>query len=261
MVQNNYNGNANRIAAIFSIEEGPQWLVANLDLDGVEKLNKDALLSRLSESEGQPYSDVSVASDRNAILTEYHLQGFRRTTFQWSATPAAAPHQVDLRYKITEGRQEFVRDVLMTGLKTTSLDLVEKNLGVTSGDPLSSIQMRNAQRALYNLGIFAKIDTAVQNSQGDEVYKYVLFDFDEGHRYTVNVGVGAELARIGGTTDSLTAPAGATGFSPRVSLDVKRLNFFGLGHTAAFQTRVSSLQQRAALSYSFLSSAMWKIGP
>ncbi len=65
----------------------------------------------------------------------------------------------------------------------------------------------------------------------------------------MNVGFGAEVARIGGGVTTFDAPAGTAGFSPRVSLGVSRLNVLGLGHTLSLQTRFSTLQQRALLSY------------
>ncbi len=61
--------------------------------------------------------------------------------------------------------------------------------------------------------------------------------------------MGAEIARLGGTTSNLNAPSGSTGFSPRLSVDVNRLNMFGLGHTASLQTRLSSLEKRVSLTY------------
>jgi outer membrane protein assembly factor BamA len=44
-------------------------------------------------------------------------------------------------------------------------------------------------------------------------------------------------------------PAGATGFSPRVTAGISRLNFRGLGHTVSFQSLASTLEQRAVVSY------------
>ena len=49
--------------------------------------------------------------------------------------------------------------------------------------------------------------------------------------------------RIGGGT-SLDAPAGTSGFSPRFSFGVSRLNLLGLGHTLSLQTRVSNYEAR-----------------
>ena len=72
---------------------------------------------------------------------------------------------------------------------------------------------------------------------------------DEARKYSFNFGVGAEIARIGGSANSLDYPAGTTGFSPRVSVGVSRINFLGLGHTVSLQTQVSTLRQRAIFSY------------
>ena len=105
------------------------------------------------------------------------------------------------------------------------------------------------QRRLYNLGVFDKVDMAIQNPQGDTENKYILYHLTEGHRYYVGVGFGAELARIGGSQTSLDQPAGATGFSPRASLEVSRLNMWGLGHSLNFKSRYSTLDRRASLNY------------
>src|SRR6185437_2517587 len=119
--------------------------------------------------------------------------------------------------------------------------LVERNLTIKPGDPLSLPANREAQRRLYNLGVFAQINTAVQNSDGDTVDKYVLYDFTEAHKYNLNVGVGAEIAQLGATTSNLTEPVGGTGFSPRLSVELTRANLWGLGHSVTAQTRLSNL--------------------
>ena len=117
------------------------------------------------------------------------------------------------------------------------------------GDPLSQSGINGSQRRLYDLGIFSRVDAAIQNPDGDEPTKYVLYSIEEAGRYSMNVGVGAEIGRIGGATTSLDSPAGVTGFSPRFSFGISRLNFFGLGHTMSLQTLVSTLEQRALLTY------------
>ena len=46
------------------------------------------------------------------------------------------------------------------------------------------------QRRLYNLGVFDKVDMAIQNPQGDTEHKYVVYHLTEGHRYYMAVGAG-----------------------------------------------------------------------
>lgn len=122
-------------------------------------------------------------------------------------------------------------------------------MGIKQGDALSPLAMLDTQRSLYNLGIFARVNAAIQNTGGSTSRKYVLYDIEEANRYTLSLGFGAELARFGGTTSNLSTPGGATGFSPRVSIDLSRLNFLGLGHVVSLRTRVSNLQQRASINY------------
>jgi len=77
----------------------------------------------------------------------------------------------------------------------------------------------------------------------------VLFNLDEANRYSFNGGIGAQLGRIGGGVTTFDEPAGTTGFSPRVSLGISRLNLFGEARTLSLQTRFSTVEQRALLSY------------
>ncbi len=62
-------------------------------------------------------------------------------------------------------------------------------------------------------------------------------------------GFGAQLARIGGGVTTFDDPAGSTGFAPRVSVGISRLNLFGLGQTLSLNTLISTIEQRAVLTY------------
>ena len=221
------------MSVTISIQEGPQWLVETLETTGIRPDFRDTIVGQLDSVQGQPYSDVNIATDRNAILTFYYTHGYPKATFEVAVDPAGVPNRVRLEYKIVEGPQEFVRDVLISGIKTTTMKTVRRNLPVAKDDPLSPVAIDQSQRKLYDLGVFSKINTAIENPDGTEQHKYVLYDFDEANRYNVNVGFGAEVARIGGTSSDLNAPAGSTGFSPRVSLDLNRINLFVRGQTSS----------------------------
>jgi outer membrane protein assembly complex protein YaeT len=250
-VDDNYKGKANDLAVHLEIVEGPQYFVANLEVQGIVQLNKDEILPTLSSTEGQPFSEFNVAVDHDTILNHYFVNGFPNATFEWSFTPSSDPHKVNLKYVIKEGPQQFVRAVLTDGLRITRPHLVNHLLQLNPGDPLSPIKMTETQRKLYDLGIFSKVDAAIQNPDGDTDRKYVLYQMYEASRYSLTGGFGAEFARIGGCSNCLEAPAGQAGFSPRVSLAVSRLNVFGLGHTLTLSSRVSTLDRRALLNYSF----------
>jgi outer membrane protein insertion porin family len=248
----NYRGKKGDLAVFLHIDEGQQYFIADLQIDGIEHLDREKLRARLSSSAGQPFSEFSVAVDRDTILAQYFESGFPRPTFEWSTTPSAAdPHRFNLHYVIHEGRQQFVRQVIITGNRVTRWQLINRNITLNPGDPLSPTEMTNIQRSLYGLGVFSRVDTAIQDPDGEGDQKYVLYNVEEARRYSMAVGFGAAFGRIGGCDTCLDAPAGSTGFAPRISYDVSRNNLWGLTHSISLRTRVSTLEQRGLLNYSW----------
>jgi outer membrane protein insertion porin family len=246
-----YNGKTGDVAAVVHITEGPQYLVRKLTIEGPQKLDIEKLRSTLSSTAGQPFSEYSVATDRETIVSYYYANGYAGATFEYGSKPGAKPTDVELTYHIVEGKRQVVRQVIISGLGGVRPSLVNKQIRFGPGDPLSPTQMAEAQRRLYDLGIFAKVDMAVQNPDGDDEEKYVVYDLEEARRYSITTGFGAQLANIGGSNaaTSLSDPAGSTGFSPRVSLDATRIDFLGLGHTISFRSRYSSFDRRALIDY------------
>jgi outer membrane protein insertion porin family len=244
-----YRGNANDIAVYVNIDEGAQWLVSKLDIEGASEGNRQAIEELLQSQPGQPFSEYNVAVDRDNILDYYYNQGYPDADFQWGYSESAEPRRVNLKFTITEGGRKFVRRVLISGLDATDPGLVSERVELKEGEPLSRAKMLDTQRRLYDLGIFSRVDMGLQNPQGEEADKYVLLDVDEAKKYTVTGGIGAEIGKIGGCTDCVGQPAGKAGFSPRAYFGVTRRNFMGEGHILSLQTRVSTLQQRGVLSY------------
>ncbi len=247
-IEHNWRNRASDIAARFEIVEGPQYLVDSVELTGVDLRLYERILSLISSAPGQPYSAANVAADRDAVLNWYFNNGYPEASFDATVTPAADPHRMVLRYQVREGRRTFVRDVLVRGLDATRPELVRSRILVRPGEPLSQSDMVETQRRLYDLGIFAKVDIGVQNLEGRERNKYVLLHLEEGRKYSVSLGFGAEMGRIG-TGNNFDAPAGAAGFAPRGLLGITRSNLFGLAHTASALLRVSNIQQRLLLNY------------
>ncbi len=248
-IEEAFKGQQGDLGVTIEIMEGPQWRVSSLELTGIPDEDREQLLAMLQSSTGQAFSESSVASDRDAILSFYYNNGYPDATFDWTQLDGKGPQEVNLRFVVKTGLRQFVRSVLVRGLDITNPKLVSDRISLKSGDPISQSQIGASQQKLYELGIFSKVQTAIQNEDSPEEAKYVIFHLDEASKYSLNLGIGAELARIGGGTTTFDNPAGTTGFSPRVTVGISRLNFLGLGHIVGFQVRASTLEQRALLSY------------
>lgn len=244
-----YQGKAGEVAVTMEIAEGPQYRVGKIDVQGLDGPDRETLVARMASLPGQPFSETNVGLDRDVILHHYQSAGYPDAAFDWKLSQMQGLPEVNLTYVVNKGQPRYVRDVLISGMRATRMRLVSPNMLLKAGEPLSWTTMGQVQRNLYDLGVFDKVDMAIQNQQGDTEDKYVVYHLTEGHRYYVGFGMGAEVARIGGGQDSLDQPAGAPGFSPRGSFEISRLNLWGLGHSVNFKSRYSSLDSRASLSY------------
>ena len=242
------SGKKGDVAVTVTITEGPRYTVSTVDLEGVLPADHDFFMAHLASIPGEPFSESGVALDRDYVLRVYQSKGYPSVTFDSRVDPVG-DHQIAVHYKVTVGEPQYVRDLVISGLHTTRRRLVDPAFKLKAGDPLSWTQMGEVQRNLYDLGVFDKVDMAIQDPDGSEQQKYVDYHFTEGHLYNMAVGVGAEIAQFGGSQTSLNNPGGTTGFAPRFALDLSRLNLWGLGHSLNFKGRYSTLDRRVSLDY------------
>jgi outer membrane protein insertion porin family len=246
-VDDNYHGAENHIAVHIQIEEGPQTLVGAFHITGNQKISAKAF-PELSTAEGQPYSEQNLANDRESILSYYFNHGFSNATLDITTKPSAGQaDREEITYTIHEGEQFFVNQVMVAGLDHTRDYVVQREIQVVAGEPLSQQDLLDTQSKLYDLGIFSQVDTAVQNPEGSDPQKNVLVQVQEAQRYTFTYGLGLEFET--GLPSGASSPTGSTGVSPRVEFDITRLNMGGRDQTLIFQSHVGRLQQRGLVSY------------
>ncbi len=243
-----YGGKKGDIAVGIKIDEGRQTRVGSLEISGNQSFEQSTLDVFITNLPGQPYSEANLISDRDAITLFYYNNGFPDVQFEAVPTPAASdPLRVNLVYKISEGGEVDVNRVVVTGLEYTRPYIVDRQMRIHAGDPLSQAAMINSQRRLYNLGLFNAANAAVQNPDGEEPEKDVLFDLAEAKRWTFRYGGGIEFAT--GNLPSTSNPQGRTGVSPNGVLEITRLNMFGKDQTLTMRGRLGLLTRRGLIGY------------
>ena len=236
------------MGVMIKIEEGRQTLVNSLQVAGNHSFPRERLAPLMSEVEGQPYSEVNVAGDRDAVTYFYFNHGFPNVQFEAAVSPAPGePPRMQVTYTITEGEQVFVDRVLVSGREYTRPYIVDRRMRIGAGDPLSQARMVDSQRRLYDLGLFNQVDMAVQNPDGQAPSKAVLFNLQEAKRWTFRYGGGIEFAT--GNIPTTNNPQGKTGVSPNGVLEVTRLNMFGRDQTLTMRVRAGLLTRRALIGY------------
>ena len=247
-VEDNYQGKKNDLSITLQIEEGAQTMVGSLQIVG-NQTPVTAPFPDLNIASGQGFGYSKINEDREIVLNYYFNNGFPNAAFDASAKPSPDnPLLMDVTYTIRPGERIIVDRVFMAGLNHTRPFIVQREIQMKPGDPLSQVDMLTTQQRLYDLGIFSQVDTAVQNPESGEREKNVLVNVQEAKRYTFNYGIGLEV-QTGQPSSEANQPLGETGVSPRISFGVTRLNFRGLNHTVTLKANVGGLQQRGLISY------------
>ena len=246
------------LAVVYRIEEGKQQRVGTMRLEGNEHVATAKLLPQLSTAPGQPLSPQNLAGDRDALLTDYMSRGFDqvRVEVMQQVEPADA-NKVDVTFQITEGRQIFVRKVLVTGLHYTRPETVAKAITLHPGDPLNETALTETQRNLYDLSLFNEVNTAIENPSGGETYKTILLQMSEARRWVLTYGGGFEAqtgnpkrncagVRASGAT---CKSEGKTGIGYRVLVDITRNNLFGREQSVSLLGNYGFLEKKLNLLY------------
>ena len=228
----------------FEIEEGVQMKVRHLTLNGVGPEIEKALWPDLLTKPSQPYAPERTQTDRDFILNYLADRGYAHATVAWHASPVTSQHQVDVEYDITVGPQERIQRILVLGNQRTRTGIVRRELAFRDGQPLNQSALLESQRQLYELGVFNQVQMATQELPDSETKKTVLVGVEEGRRWTVGYGGGFEVQKLGGNK-----PQGQFKASPRLSLDITRLNVGGRAQTFSMHGRLSNLEKGGGVGY------------
>ncbi|MGF7179560.1 POTRA domain-containing protein [Tunturiibacter psychrotolerans] len=256
---------AGEIAVTFTIVEGPQQKFGKVDLAGVDASRLQDVRGLMNAQQGQPFSLVTLSGDRDTVLQYYLAHGFDQVKVEIKQTKeAAGTDKTDVSLDVTEGQQVFVNRVLLSGVEKTKPSVVAQQILVHPGDPLDQTALLQTQRNLYNIALFNEVIAAVQNPAGDAPQKNVVLQVTEAKRWNVTYGFGFE-AQTGtpqpGTISEASciqlgltfpcnqlSPEGKPGVSPRVSLDVSRINLRGTEDSLTLHTSYGLLEQVAILT-------------
>ena len=202
----------------------------------------------------------------------YLSPGFHAT----ASAPKDQPHELSVVYRITEGPQVKVAQVITVGRKHSRPELIDRQIPFTTGDPLSANQMMKSETELYNLNAFdwAEVDPKAPvtdaTTQDDVVVKV-----HERKRNSIQYGFGFEVINRGGAVPSGTVlvpgipPVGLpnnfktsqqTFWGPRGLFEYTRRNVRGRGESYTFTGYAATLDQRAGFSYTdpYFRGTNWK---
>ena len=196
-INDNFGDVPGRRYVTLVIQEGARTTVHTLTLVGIDAATESKLWPSLVSKPTQPYSLERAHADRDRILDYLADHGYTHAAASWRTTPAKSAHQVDLEFQIVPGAQDRIQHIVVLGNEHVRLGLVNRELLIHEGEPISQSAVLESQRRLYNLGIFNQVQITPQDQPASDTEKTLLVGLEESRRWILGYGGGFEVQKLG----------------------------------------------------------------
>ena len=209
-----YRADKKGVVLTFTIDEGPQYRVGNVDVESdLKNVDAAALRPYLHTQPGDVYNADAV--DKTVTDADIGLAKSGTPFAIVSARNSRLPQarRINLVYTIDAGKRRYVERIEIRGNTKTRDDVIRRELDFVEGQAFSRALVDDGERRLKRLGYFKAVKITTQpGSAPDRVVVDVAVDEQKTGSWSVMGGYSA-----------------ATG--PTVEVSVGDRNFLGTGDT------------------------------
>jgi len=179
-----------RLRVIVPIDEGPRRIVRRVTIEGLHAVDPKTLLPKLALSSGGPFHPLHVEASAGAIRRALDERGYRAAIVEPEIEWGDSELEADVTFRVLEGERSEIELLVVRGASRTKEPVVRRFLGLERGDPISTEGLLDAQRSLYGLGIFSRVDVRVPTVDAEFRSSEVVVDVEEGRTRAVAYGAG-----------------------------------------------------------------------
>lgn len=229
------NPDIRELRLVYVVEEGVQWYLGSISVEGNEVFTDEELLALINIREGDVLNIQTVNAQLSRIGDLYWNNGYIFNNLSVSEQRNEETRIVDFTITVVEYQQAVVEDILINGLTKTKPYVFERELTIVPGDIFSKSEMDRSAQNLYNTGLLTdvKYDIRYGSEDGQVILDYTV---EEGNQIEVQFG-----ATFGGNVD---------GFPVSGFLMLNNKNLGGTARKLSISTEISPDDQSVELGLS-----------
>ncbi|MCP4896824.1 MAG: BamA/TamA family outer membrane protein [bacterium] len=218
------------VRVVFRLHEGLRW-----SLDQLRYFDFPVEVAWAIEEMGQtlirtgPWDERSIERARLRLEAALASSGYPDGTVRVESSTFAVG-LVGIVFRANPGQYVRFGEIIVSGLKRTRRGVVQGTLDraeIVSGEPWSLDAMLNAQRELYELGLFRRVEFVAVPGDARRPVRSVVLRCEEGEQRSYLAGIGWDTVS-----------------RARVTLGWSHLNVLGGAHAFSSEVRLSGLEQR-----------------
>jgi outer membrane protein insertion porin family len=213
------------------VEEGPQYHVGKLDMQGDLIEEKDALLKKLDIATGKVYSREVLQKDLTTLADIYADQGYANADIAPLLKERDDTLTVDINFDIHQGKKVYFERIDIAGNIKTRDKVIRRELRVYEQDLFNATNLKESVKNLRRLEYFE--DVNFNTSPGSAPDRLNL-KITVKERPTGSFGIGAGYS----TQDRVVG-----------MVEISQTNLFGRGQTLKVQGVIGAISNRLRASF------------
>ncbi|MGB9892983.1 MAG: outer membrane protein assembly factor BamA, partial [Candidatus Saccharicenans sp.] len=229
------------VKPVFYVEEGPRQIIKSLEIQGSKAFNSTEIINQIDTRPGKPYYKVSLQRDLEKINLLYLNKGFRGTQVAIEITPDR-DNNVDVVFRITEGRRVKVNNIFISGQHLTSRKIIQRELRLHEGDWAEYNQLLETKRGLDNLGVFSEVK--LDELPDSENSVNLSIQVREAEQNFASLGLGIETRE-----EAKSLALWENDLRPRITAEFIRYNLFGNASQFSLVGQLSLAEKRLVATW------------
>jgi outer membrane protein assembly factor BamA/autotransporter translocation and assembly factor TamB len=143
------------------IDEGGAFHIGTISVEGTAQRSDAEIRSVFGLEAGAPYDPLTIEPARRRVEGSYLESGYSQARATTTVEADRQANAVDVTLTIREGPREVLADVAVDGANVTTRGTIEHALNLTPNEPLNMGAVYDAQKRLYDTGVFRTVDIRV----------------------------------------------------------------------------------------------------
>ncbi len=216
-----------------NVTEGPQKIIAGIDVYGNSIIETDEILRAVKISAGSPYNRIDVGDARYRILSLYSSRGLMDARVNVESD--VEEDNVFISFNVVENKPSVVGKIILRGNNKTKAKIVKRELTLIEGDLYDSDEVTKIKQNLYKLGLFNEVSVEMQEpdpTSDEQIVRDMLVRLKEGNAGSIEVSFGY------GDYEEF-----------RGALAISYRNIGGYNRQVGFRTELSSVEKKYVLNF------------
>ena len=154
-VKDSFYVNDNQVDIFFLINEGRQFILKNVKIEGLNSLDDNDVLLSLGLLEGQPYNPIIINKKLSIIDDLLQEKG---KIFSIIDIDQAIQDSVQIVIKVDEGKRVYINDSWISGAERIDTLFVKKEIEFQNGKIFDKKKIDKTKRNLLQLGFFSSVN-------------------------------------------------------------------------------------------------------